>query len=103
MANDSGWWKLKTTVKPNQIDLDHIAEMVKQGYTSGEIVEEDKPELVKNAQIPKETMDEHNEGQVTAVANYLSDKYGFCVSSLDVKLNEDGSGTAYNIVWDTSE
>lgn len=59
--------------------------------------------LVKNAQIPKEIMDEHNEGQVTAVANYLSDEYGFCVSSLDVKLNEDGSGTAYNIVWDTSE
>lgn len=41
MANESGSWELKTTVEPNQVDLDHIAEMVKQGYTSGEVVKDE--------------------------------------------------------------
>ena len=41
MANESGWWELKTTTEPSQTDLDHIGEMVKEGYSSGEIVEDD--------------------------------------------------------------
>ena len=44
MASESGSWELKTTGDVNQVDLDHIAEMVKQGYTSGEIVEDDVEE-----------------------------------------------------------
>ena len=38
MATESGWWELKTTTETEQVDLDHIAELVKEGYTSGEIV-----------------------------------------------------------------
>ena len=40
MAKVRGWWELKTTVKPNEIDLEHIAKLIKEGYTSGEICED---------------------------------------------------------------
>lgn len=41
MAKESGWWELKTTTEPNRVDLEHIAELVKEGYTSGEICEDE--------------------------------------------------------------
>lgn len=41
MAKNKGWWTLTTTTEPNEVDLEHIAEMIKQGYTSGEITEDD--------------------------------------------------------------
>lgn len=44
MAKKSGWWSIDFTVDPNQVDLDHIAECIKKGYTSGEIVEDDYDE-----------------------------------------------------------
>jgi len=44
MSNESGWWELKTTVKPNQVDLDHIAKLIKDGCTSGEICEDEQDE-----------------------------------------------------------
>jgi len=59
------------------------------------------PKKVDN--VPKEIMDDQEAGNDTAVADYLSDSYGFLVSELDIKRNDDGTGTAYNIVWDTSE
>ncbi len=37
MAHESGWWTLNTNIEPNDCDLEHIAELIKQGYTSGEI------------------------------------------------------------------
>lgn len=41
-----GWWELKVTevddgFEANEIDLEHIAELVKQGYTSGQLINED--------------------------------------------------------------
>lgn len=44
MAVERGWWKLTTTVEPNDTDLEHIAELIKQGYTEGEIVGGDEEE-----------------------------------------------------------
>jgi hypothetical protein len=44
MAKEGGWWSLDTTVEPNECDLEHIAEMIKQGYTSGEIVQDEREE-----------------------------------------------------------
>ena len=42
------WWSLKIedypNYKPNDIDLEHIAEAVKQGYDQGELVQEDDEE-----------------------------------------------------------
>lgn len=32
-------WELKTIEKSTQTDLDHIAEMIKKGFISGEIIE----------------------------------------------------------------
>lgn len=32
-----GWWSINYTVEPNKIDLEHIATLIKAGYTSGEI------------------------------------------------------------------
>jgi len=38
MANKRGSWKISFSVKPDQEDLDHIAEMVREGFREGEIV-----------------------------------------------------------------
>ena len=37
MAKERGWWTLECTVEPDDYDLEHIAELIKEGYTSGEI------------------------------------------------------------------
>lgn len=44
MAKESGWWTLNTTVEPDQNDLDHIATLIKDGYTNGEIVQDESEE-----------------------------------------------------------
>jgi len=38
MAKERGWWKLTCTVEPSDSDLEHIAKVIKEGYTEGEIV-----------------------------------------------------------------
>lgn len=35
-----GWWKIEFTVEPTDIDLEHIAKLIKEGYTEGEILNE---------------------------------------------------------------
>jgi hypothetical protein len=41
-----GWWELKTEGEElNDIDREHIAKMIIQGYTGGEIVHEEEDEL----------------------------------------------------------
>lgn len=45
-----GWWTLNAwkedihgnEIKVNDVDLDHIAELIKEGYTSGEVVDGDE-------------------------------------------------------------
>lgn len=37
-----GWWDLKTTIPPTEDDLEHIAKCIKEGYTSGEIVNDEE-------------------------------------------------------------
>lgn len=42
---DRGWWSLTTTIPSEQLSdctLEHIAKLIKEGYTSGEIIEEDE-------------------------------------------------------------
>ena len=34
------WWKITYSIEPNDIDLEHIAECIKEGYTEGEMVQE---------------------------------------------------------------
>jgi hypothetical protein len=41
MAKSRGWWTIEFTVEPSESDLDHIAEMIKQGCTQGEIVKDE--------------------------------------------------------------
>ena len=41
-----GWWELSITAtdegfEPNEIDLEHIAEAIKQGFTSGQLLNDD--------------------------------------------------------------
>jgi hypothetical protein len=38
MAKERGWWKIEFTVEPNEVDLDHIAWAITEGYVEGEIV-----------------------------------------------------------------
>lgn len=42
----SSWWKLTIedypNYKPNDIDLEHIAECIKQGYDNGQLIQEDE-------------------------------------------------------------
>ena len=41
----TGWWSLTIqdypNYEPNDIDLEHIAEMIKQGYHQGELIQEE--------------------------------------------------------------
>jgi len=43
-----GWWSLKIhdypSFKPNDADLEHIAEAIKQGYDQGELIQEEDKE-----------------------------------------------------------
>lgn len=41
MAKKSGWWDLSVNVELEDVDREHIAELIKQGYTSGSIEGED--------------------------------------------------------------
>lgn len=52
--------------------------------------------------IPEDVMVLQQEDD-TAVADYLSDNYGFCIFSLDVIKNPDNTGMAKNICWDTTD
>lgn len=38
MAKERGWWSLSCTVEPDEADLDHIAQLIQDGFTEGEIV-----------------------------------------------------------------
>jgi hypothetical protein len=40
-----GWWTLNCTVEPDEISLQHIAKLILEGFTSGEIVMEDNADL----------------------------------------------------------
>jgi len=48
METKKSWWKLTIedypNYKPNDIDLEHIAEMIKQGYDQGELIQENESE-----------------------------------------------------------
>ena len=50
----SSWWKLTIedypNYKPSDVDLEHIAEMIKQGYDNGQLIQEKDQlkELLKN-------------------------------------------------------
>ena len=48
MAKESGWWTFSTTVEPNESDLEHIATMIRQGFTSGEICENEAEDVIKH-------------------------------------------------------
>ncbi len=36
-----GWWTLETTVELNDNDRQHITELIADGFTSGEILQEE--------------------------------------------------------------
>nr|BAR15385.1 hypothetical protein [uncultured Mediterranean phage uvMED]BAR15458.1 hypothetical protein [uncultured Mediterranean phage uvMED] len=44
METKTSWWKLTINdypnYKPNDVDLEHIAELIKQGYDQGELIQE---------------------------------------------------------------
>ncbi len=50
-----GWWTLKIDIwdddaedryiEPNEADLEHIAEVIKQGYISGEIIHDEEERI----------------------------------------------------------
>lgn len=38
---ERGWWELKITTPLNDIDREHIAKLITEGFTSGEILHEE--------------------------------------------------------------
>jgi hypothetical protein len=44
METKRSWWKLTIddypNYKPNDVDLEHISELIKQGYDQGELIQE---------------------------------------------------------------
>ena len=55
-------------------------------------------ELPKEVKIPIGIMADGVNGECCAVADYLSDNYGFCVISLSIE-----NGIATDIVWDLTD
>ena len=51
----SSWWSLKIedypNYKPNDVDLEHIAECIKQGYDNGQLIQEEDQEDEQEARI----------------------------------------------------
>lgn len=42
MASKNGWWTLECTIEPNDSDLEHIAEAIRDGFTEGEIIQDEE-------------------------------------------------------------
>lgn len=42
MAKERGWWKLEVNTEINDIDREYIASLIEQGYTEGEICENEE-------------------------------------------------------------
>ena len=55
-------------------------------------------ELPKEVKIPIKVLVDDECGVCSAVADYLSDNYGFCVISLSIE-----NGMATDIVWDMTD
>ena len=51
----SSWWSLKIedypNYKPNDVDLEHIAECIKQGYDNGQLIQEEDQEDEQETRI----------------------------------------------------
>lgn len=43
MSDRYGWWTLATTVQPDDADLEHTGQLVRQGFTQGEICKTTEP------------------------------------------------------------
>jgi hypothetical protein len=41
MAKDRGWWELKTTVELDEIDREHIADLIIRGHSGGVVCKTD--------------------------------------------------------------
>lgn len=55
-------------------------------------------ELPKEVKIPIEVIIDDRDGDHGAIADYLSDNYGFCVVSLSIE-----NGIATDIIWDVTD
>lgn len=56
MSQRRGWWKLKITniddlKELSDCDREHIAKCIIDGYTSGEILQEDSDEEIENEEV----------------------------------------------------
>ena len=38
------WWKLEYDVDLDEADIDHIADLIREGFTAGEIIHEEEEE-----------------------------------------------------------
>ena len=41
---ERGWWKIEYTIEPDECSLEHIAKLITEGYTQGEIINLDEEE-----------------------------------------------------------
>ena len=39
---NKGWWSIKFTIEPDEAILEHISELIKDGYTEGEMIVEEE-------------------------------------------------------------
>jgi len=55
MSLRQGWWELKITgddIKElTDCDREHIAKLITEGYTSGEVLQEDSDEEIENEEV----------------------------------------------------
>jgi len=61
-----GWWEISYTIPPNDCDLEHIAGLIKEGYTSGDILQEEEQEDLTYEQedlIVEDGLEKRREGK----------------------------------------
>ena len=56
----TGWWHITYTIEPNEIDLEHIATQIKEGYLQGQIVQENNLETLGDPEEALEYDDYHS-------------------------------------------
>jgi hypothetical protein len=61
-----------------------------------------KYKLPQKVLIPKEILKEEKEGDIGAIADYLSDEYGFCVNSFNLEKHK-GKVYTKTIDWDITD
>lgn len=93
-ATTRGWWTLdiRGADELTEADLEHIAEGIRNGFTGGEIVADEKDQKEASVKKAKETGEITSDEALQEIARLITD--GFTSGRLD------GTEEGYSTVWE---